>query len=98
MSLSECMESHTNREYEVWMAWLSNQWNEPSRSDHYLMQIAQEVCRVLKKNPNQIQLQQFKIPFVLKKKVVKPDKKVRLAQSKSFWFSLLRLGRPPKDK
>lgn len=29
----------TYRQYLVWMEWLRRQWNEPSRSDHYAMQV-----------------------------------------------------------
>lgn len=45
------------------MAWFNQQYDEPSRSDYYLMQIAQEVRRVLSKNPSRVRLLDFKLPF-----------------------------------
>lgn len=56
----------TNRQYLVWIEWLKGDWNNPSRSDHYQMQTACEVRRVLSSEPNKIQSEQFKIPFVFK--------------------------------
>jgi hypothetical protein len=38
------MAKTTNREYLAWMEWLDQRWNEPDRTDHYLMQIAREVA------------------------------------------------------
>lgn len=40
MPLTECMTRTTHRQYQVWMRWLSDEWNRPSRTDHYLMQLA----------------------------------------------------------
>lgn len=37
----------TNRELRTAEAWLDEQMNVPSRTDHYLMSIAREVCLVL---------------------------------------------------
>lgn len=36
---------------------------EPNRTDHYLMQIAMEVRRVLSKHPGRIKLSHFKLKF-----------------------------------
>jgi hypothetical protein len=30
----------TDRQFSLWMLWFRHEWNRPSRSDHYLMQIA----------------------------------------------------------
>jgi hypothetical protein len=57
------MRETTYRQYLVWMAWLDDQWNHPSREDTYLMQIACEVRRVLSKNPNQVKVGDFKLEF-----------------------------------
>ena len=37
----------TNRELRTAEAWMDDQMNVPSRTDHYLMSIAREVCLVL---------------------------------------------------
>lgn len=39
MPIGECMAKHTHRQFLTWMVWLKLQWNKPSRSDYYLMQL-----------------------------------------------------------
>lgn len=63
MTVQECIDKHTYREYQMWMAYFEDEWKEPTLSDYYLMQIAQEVRRVLSKNPNAVKLEDFKIKF-----------------------------------
>lgn len=63
MSLSECKKEHTHREYLAWQAWLDGEQDRPDSTQHYLMQIAMEVRRVLSKNPNSIKLNDFKLSF-----------------------------------
>ncbi len=80
----------THREYLTRLAWLDEQWNQPSRADHYLMQVAQEVRRVLHKNPGQVLLDHFRIPFVQKKpkKKLKPeDRKAKQGRFKRMMIS-----------
>ena len=57
------MEEHTHREYLAWLAYLEDQWNEPTLTDFYLMEIAAEVRRVLSKKPNDIRIGQFLLKF-----------------------------------
>ena len=45
------------------LAWLQEQWNEPSRTDWYLMQVACEIVRGRVKKPRSIGLKDFKLPF-----------------------------------
>lgn len=40
MTASQYQANTTLREHLAYIQWLRNQWDEPSRSDHYLMQIA----------------------------------------------------------
>ena len=92
MPLRDCMERHTHRELLAWNEWLDEQWNQPTRSDHYLMQIAQEVRRSFaKKCPK---FSAFKIPFQTPKpaKPVSPETIAqRAAIAKAIWSQ--RLGR-----
>lgn len=67
MPLRACMEAHTHREYLTWMQYLDNQWNQPSRSDHYLMQLAAEVHRVpyaFGKKNSKVQTKDKQIKFI----------------------------------
>lgn len=63
MSLDECMQKHTKRQKDAWLKWLRAQWNEPSRTDHYLMQIAQEIRMTSVAKPGNVLLNWFKLPF-----------------------------------
>lgn len=46
MPLRKCMREHTHREFKAIDAWLDEQWYCPSRSDYFLMRIAQRVQQV----------------------------------------------------
>lgn len=62
----------SHREYRTRLAWLDEQWNRPDRTDHYLMQVAAEVRRVLyllqvfgsKQQPHRVELNDCKLKFV----------------------------------
>lgn len=93
MPLRACMREHTHREYRTWTAWLEKQWSEPSRSDHYLMQIAREIRYVLSKKKMPGTFTMFKIPFGWTKKVKPPTEKQKVSQAKSRWLGLLGIKR-----
>lgn len=57
------MENTTYRQYKLWHAYLEDEWNQPSRTDYYLMRIALEVARKLATHPERIQLKDFKLDF-----------------------------------
>ena len=78
-------------------AWLQNQWNEPSRSDHYLMRIAQRVERVLSSDPAKIGLDTQKVDFVFKQKpnpkfFSPEEQKRKLDIHKAIWKAAVGLG------
>lgn len=58
------MQQVSNREYETWMEWFAQQWNEPDRADHYAMQIAAEIRRVLHSKPATVRTDHFALKFV----------------------------------
>ncbi len=81
----------THREFLTWGAWLDRQWNRPSRSDYYEMQTACQVARVLAKNPGNIQIGQFKLPFGeegTREQKAQQDKKVS-ESAKAGWAAIL---------
>ncbi len=87
MSLRRCQKEVTHREYLTWEVWLDEEWDKPSRSDNYLMQIAMEVERVLSKNPNKIQMKSKLLKFVAPV-VPNLNPEARLAQSKAVWSAV----------
>lgn len=48
---------------QVYWRYFKRQWNLPDRHDYYLMQIAQEVKRVLSSKPSNVKMEQFKLDF-----------------------------------
>lgn len=100
MPLRACMQAHTHREYRTWSRWLELEWDKPSRSDWFLMQIAAEIRRVLSKKPKLIQLKHFFLKFTTGKsdKPIEPEmtkeEATRIAKNK--WFGLV--GYKPKKK
>lgn len=96
MPLCECWEKVTYREFLTWQAWLNNQWNEPSRTDYYLMQIAAWVA-----GKAQVNVASFRLPFTFKKqeaKLVKLESAEKTVErSKSRWFGFLGIGKKKKD-
>ena len=77
----------THREYRTQRIWLDEQWNEPSRTDHYLIQIAAYVCYVLSKK-SKINLSDFKLTFGIKDPAVRPQitKQKAAKRAKSRWL------------
>lgn len=70
MSLQECMEVISHREYLLWMEWLRIQWNSPSRNDHYLMAIALElrtIQQMFSETPRPYSLDHMKVKFNFRK-------------------------------
>lgn len=63
MPLGQCMRQHTDRELAVWLKWLGDQWNKPSRGDHYLMQLDCTVKRLLAEHPDRVQLKDSQLRF-----------------------------------
>lgn len=89
MNLNELMGwdgTLTHRQFSVWIAWLKEQWNSPSRSDNYLMQIACEVRRVLSRRPGRVQMKHFQIRFG-KQSAKKLSTQQATAISKARWVS-----------
>lgn len=92
MSLTECVEKHTHRQYLAWMEYLKQQWNVQTPIIYYLMQIAQEIRQSRFGRNKIIYLKDLLIPFIFTKKVEltpEEEKKAKVAKSKSSWFSAL---------
>lgn len=87
------MESMTHREFQTRWAWLQEQWNNPSRTDYYLIQIAREVRAVLSKNPNQIKFEHLRIKFKEKAEGRKPSVQKAAQWAKARWFGLTGKGK-----
>ena len=92
MSLDECIQKHTYRQYLAWLEWLQEEQNNPSASDYYLMSIAAEVRRSVVKQPSSVKLDDFRIQFKAGP-TPPPDPTIAAAQAKALWRA--RLNLPP---
>lgn len=91
MTIQEMLEKITHREILKWESWFSTEWNEPTKSDQYLMQIAAEVRRVLAKNPSKIKNDHLKIKFVKVEPKKKLTKEEATKAAKARWSGILGL-------
>lgn len=85
MPLSECVKKTTNREYLLWNRWLDEQWDEPDRHDHYIMDLSMQVASILNKKASSLKLSMFKLKFGSTEDQEKED----VEKSKSRWRSWL---------
>ncbi len=53
----------TDWQFRVWLAWLDMEWNRPSRTDHYLMRIAQRCHQGWVKHPGEVDLDAERVEF-----------------------------------
>jgi|TARA_R110002096_G_scaffold55026_9_gene141621 hypothetical protein len=79
------MKTMSHREYRTRLAWLEDQWEQPSRTDNYLMQIALEVARMMSRNKGAYNIGQFLLKFGREKKKVVTEQQAE--QSKQSWLS-----------
>ncbi|MEM2932493.1 MAG: hypothetical protein QXI61_06600 [Nitrososphaerota archaeon] len=71
----------TYREYLLWKEWIDNQWNNPSRTDYYLMQIA----RML--SSRKCSIDDFRLKFRLR------SSKNQKQQSIDVWKSIMGINK-----
>lgn len=85
MTLSELSVRMSHREFQGWCTWLDKKWNEPDRTDHYLMQIASFIeARGLRRQPKKLNSQ--KLSF--ERSVVK--QKARQPSTTARWSAVLK--------
>lgn len=88
----------THRQFLAWCNWMQDEWNRPDRSDHYQMQTALEVRRVLMDDKSSVQLNDMKVEFEHRKKITKEQQqnedRKRVETSKSRWRGFLKLPNP----
>lgn len=90
----------THRQFLAWQYWLSQQYNQPSRTDYYLMQVASEILKGRVKDPRKVNIEDFKIPFTIgpankqsDRKLTENDKRLlvthehKLKANQSTWFA-----------
>lgn len=98
MPLRACMMAHTERELRMWMIYLDEQWSEPTRTDYYLMQVAQRIQEVLRwlvgsftrgAHPPMVSLKDQRIRFTREKteSVTQVDQELQTRWAKAKWLA-----------
>ena len=88
MSFVECMKVHTNRQYRTYIKWSQNQWNKPSRTDHYIMDATSEL--MIANGHKKVNQKKLILPFTFEREdEPKKPSKDRIELSKSVWRSRL---------
>lgn len=100
------MREHTHREFKLWMTYLDDEWYHPTRSDYYLMRIAQRVQQVAfqvwGKDSSKIKLSHQEVFAKPEKQTIKSTEekehsKTMVEYSKSVWAGLVGLVRKKKE-
>ncbi len=101
------MQEHTHREFKLADAWLDEEWYHPTRSDYFLMRIAQRVQQVAfqiwGKDAGKVKLSHqevFGLPEDHKEpeKLSKEELEEKTEHSKSVWAGLVGLVRKKKNR
>jgi len=88
------MEKTTHREYKIWERWLQNEWNRPSRTDNYLMQIAQRILQArFPKQKFPLDREEIKFTFYDKKMALQKAKDKANKAARARWFGWLGVGK-----
>jgi hypothetical protein len=86
MSFVECLRTHTHRQYRTWIKWSERQWNEPSRTDHYIMSAIAEL--MIANGHKKVTTKKLILPFSFKRdNEPKPMSDDQLKMSKAVWGS-----------
>ena len=91
-SLTEARRSNTSSELKLWEAFFQWEYNEQTKLDNYLAQIALEVHRTRVEKPNKLTLKDKLIKFMTGKEMrekeeerLTPEERGR--QSKAIWLA-----------
>lgn len=86
MPVHECLRKTPYRHFLAWMYKLDVEWNQPSRSDHYLMQLDSNVRRANAKHPRSVKMADSKLEFQLRhERAKKLTREAAAKASKSRW-------------
>lgn len=69
------------------MIWLGGEWNQPSRTDHYLMQLTAVTAQANAKNPRLIKAERYRLRFGPSTPSSPENQAARAALAKSVWMA-----------
>lgn len=75
-----------HRQVVAWQEYLRLRWNEPSRSDHYVMQLNEDLIRVNSKNPRAVKPGCRRLRFEFKARTQTADQSAEaMRHAKQLW-------------
>lgn len=77
MSLEEVLEKHTDRQLAAFLAHLDNEYDRPSRTDHYLMALRADVVKSWARNPGAVKIEHMRLKF--------KDDKPKERSAEEYW-------------
>ena len=101
LSLRECMEKHTHREYRTWQQWYRDQFFVPERTDFYLMQIAAWVAQQATEGKAPTDVNEYMLKDAsqpTKRKYTEEEKELIKQRARYQWASFAGKKLPPQKK
>jgi hypothetical protein len=97
MTVDECQAKVSSSNFVRHLMYLEWRVSNPTVDQHYMMQIAMEVARVLAEKPHRIKLEHFKLQSPEPEKELTQEE--YLARSKAFWTAVINTPqKPPPPK
>lgn len=89
------MNETTHREYLLWVAYFNDEWNQVTKNDWYLAQIAREVACVLEgtEGKKQKTVKSYLLKFNLLKPRKTTEEESTVQQSKNIWKTAINNAR-----
>ena len=88
----------SHREYLTHLAWIEENYNDPSRTDHYLMQLILAVKQILAKNPDSVKVGPLKFGTKKLKKPKTPEERMMDSKRARYGALGLKLQEPDYDQ
>ena len=104
MPLGEVVRKHTHREMMTTLYWLSEQWNEPGKSDYYIIQLTYMLACMFSEEGKEPDIENFilrlaggkkpEINIELGAEELREERERLIMNSKAVWFA--RTGKLPE--
>ncbi len=98
MSVDEAQDKISSTGFVAWCVYLEQvEWEDRSKLEYYLAQVAAVVCRGYAKNPKTIKVEQFLLDFKAPSNAPKTVEE-RTFVSKQFWLRILKTKKTSSNK
>ena len=88
--MAEYLQRVSHREHKMWLRFLDDDYNHPSRTDWYIMRLCTVVDGLFRSN---VDIDSYKLKWQLQRQ--RRRRPETLAQMKLRWFSMIGMEPPP---